>query len=109
MHKERLEQMVTMLRGLPPEKFDISDWHCGTTACAVGHACVSPVFNEQGLELSVWDGPKFGEFDGWSAVREFFELNTVDANYLFDMDKYIQGPLTLAGDVADRIEAFIAA
>jgi hypothetical protein len=58
MNRERLQQMVTMLRGLPPEPkesepgFHLRAWYCRTTACAVGFACMNPVFKEQGL---AWD------------------------------------------------------
>lgn len=112
MHKERLEQMVTMLRNLPEEKFDISGWSCGTTACAVGHACATPVFQAQGLLLRQdFDGvmPAYGESDGWRAVGEFFELDIDDAEHLFYSAMYPNYGCTKPFEVADRIEAFIAA
>ena len=112
MHKERLEQMVVVLRSLPPEKFDISDWQCGTSACAVGHACTSPVFKEQGLGLRYdFDGitPTYGVHYGWSAVEEFFELGMRDAEHLFYVSEYSNRALTKPSEVADRIEAFLTA
>jgi hypothetical protein len=119
MHRERLEQMVVMLRGLPeegPVKFHIGDWFddllsCGTAACAVGHACLNPVFKEQGLGLdkqTIFPNPKFqGEF-GWRAVELFFDIEPANAKYLFLGDEYTHGEETTAVEVADRIESFLA-
>ncbi|MEX3914841.1 hypothetical protein AB4Y43_01150 [Paraburkholderia sp. BR10872] len=107
MHVERLQRMVTMLRGLPEEKFDITNWDCGTAACAVGHACLNPIFNEQGLWLS--DGmPAFQGDESWWAVERFFEIDSVQSGHLFYGPDYPNGDLTTAAEVADRIEAFIA-
>ncbi|MFM0044075.1 hypothetical protein [Paraburkholderia sediminicola] len=113
MHKQRLEQMVTMLRGLPPEgevKFNLEVWNCGTSACAVGHACVSPVFIKQGLK---WDGimrdPVFGGACGWRAVERFFDVIPDDAERLFADWRYTTGGKTTPNQVADRIAEFIGA
>lgn len=115
MNVERLQQMVAMLRGLPPTHhigFDLTDWHCGTAACAVGHACLSPWFQAEGLSLRQdWGGvtPMFGDFDGWEAVEKFFGLSNDDAEHLFYRWKYPKyGVDTTAPEVADRIEQFIA-
>jgi hypothetical protein len=111
MHRERLEQMVVMLRGLPPEKFDIAEWHtpseCGTTACAVGWACVAPVFVKQGLYLHD-QAPAFQTLTGWAAVHQFFELGSHDSHFLFDADWYDRRYSTPAVEVADRVEWFLA-
>lgn len=59
---------------------------CRTTACAVGLACVSGVFADEGLSHS-WSGnamsPSFDGFGGWNAVQSFFDLEPDDAHYLF--------------------------
>lgn len=112
MHKERLEQMVTMLRNLPEEKrakFHIDGWTCGTTACAVGHACFDPWFNEQGLRINEYGAPSFEDETSWWAVEKFFELGEDDAFHLFSGGNYPKEQETTPLDVADRIEAFIAA
>lgn len=112
MNKERLSQMVTMLRNLPEEsdlEFHLADWNCGTSACAVGHACLNPVFNEQGLKGTAWGAPRFNGYTSWDAVHRFFCLSTEDARHLFSDDRYPKGGGTTANQVADRIEAFIAA
>jgi hypothetical protein len=113
MNEERLQQMVTMLRGLPEEKrenFNLTDWNCGTTACAVGWACLDPVFIEQGLTFdSLRIAPEFMGNDGWYAVKTFFDITFDQSRKLFDIGYYEKGAGTGPDEVADRIEAFIAA
>lgn len=113
MHKQRLEQMVTMLRGLPEEKrqnFDLSDWHCGTSACAVGWACRDPAFISQGLRFD-YEGiaPEFMGSEGWNAVKNFFDIGFDQARGLFNYDAYSNGKYATPAQVADRIAEFIAA
>lgn len=118
MNKERLEQMVTMLRTVPKERFNIAFWDCGTAACAVGHACLNPVFQAQGLTIAETG---FGDFvphvkDGgghirrsWDAVNTFFGINDETSTHLFCGHAY-QSATADADDVevtpdmvADRI------
>lgn len=115
MHRERLQQMVTMLRGLPEEKrerFNLVEWDCGTSACAVGHACCDPVFMSQGLTLGrYWDDggyPVFEGKEGWCAVRKFFDLSAGVADLLFSSNSYEAEGDTTPGQVATRIESFLA-
>ncbi|TCG09320.1 hypothetical protein BZM27_05830 [Paraburkholderia steynii] len=114
MNRERLQQMVTMLRNLPEDaiRFDLARWHddensCGTTACAVGHACFNKVFTDQGLKL-VDDVPNFNGYESWDAVEEFFELSGPVSSDLFYSPHYPNGDRTTPGEVADRIEALLA-
>jgi hypothetical protein len=109
MNKERLQQMVTMLRGLPEEnQFNLEIWSCGTSACAVGWACVNPVFIEQGLKRRHTGAPEFKGLTSWDAVEAFFEINLDESEHLFDYGTYPKFCGTGPGEVADRIEAFIA-
>jgi hypothetical protein len=110
MHKERLQQMVTMLRGLPEGKrktFDLDEWQYGTSACAVGYACLDPVFNGQGLRFEGLS-PEFADNRGWDAVTAFFQIDPGDACQLFEISSYSTRGNTTPAQVADRIEAFIA-
>jgi hypothetical protein len=118
MHKERLTQMVAMLRSLPPEglpaqgqervEFDLGSWNCGTSACAVGHACLSPVFTEQGLAYDRITGdPLFEGRVAWPAVERFFDLSPDRAERLFADWRYENGVDTTPEQVATRIEEFI--
>lgn len=109
MNKERLQQMVTMLRRLPPEQFNLSVWHCGTAACAVGHACSDPVFVSQGLSLKHgYDVPAYEGELSWDAVQKFFDLPEGQASHLFYDEEYPDAEKTTADQVADRIEEFLA-
>lgn len=109
MNRERLQQMVTMLRELPEDvtpKFHLRVWNCGTTACAVGHACLYPPFKEQGLAWSeYWGTPTFNGWESWGAVTTFFCLSNDQAEHLFYDASYPEdAENTTALDVADRIE-----
>lgn len=72
---------------------------CGTTACAVGWACSLPEFNKQGLyynsdgditytNLSFEDEWYGSFYEGWRAVRKFFDLDGEAADYLFNVSSY---------------------
>lgn len=97
MRSDRLLKLAAYLDTLPPEKFDLSTWHCGTTGCAVGHACTMPEFRAEGLRLSepvdAFDDslsyyPTYDGLDHWHAVCAFFELTKPESTYLFDMYEY---------------------
>jgi hypothetical protein len=101
--------MVTMLRNLPEEnQFNLESWSCGTSACAVGWACVNPVFIEQGLTRRHTGAPEFKGYTSWDAVEAFFEINATQSEHLFDYETYPKFCGTGPNEVADRIEAFIA-
>ncbi len=108
MNIERLQHLITILQNVKPEAFDLSAWHCGTVACAVGHACLDPVFNRQGLKL--WDAgsgliPCYADNIRWGAVHEFFDLTYNQAQHLFSDSAY-RGAAT-ARYVIARIESLI--
>lgn len=65
---------------------------CGTTACACGYAGLDPWFRQRGFTTLAdggVQGPE-GTF-GWTAVREFFQMNHTKAKFLFDPTSYIEG------------------
>jgi len=112
---ERLKHLVTILRAVPPERFDMGYWECGTVACAVGHACHDPQFRKEGLHLAKVDG--FSQLrpvldlgvrlDGWEAVEGFFGLIEPQAYSLFSLHAY-ESNFPTTDDVIARIEALIA-
>ena len=128
MNKQRLQELVKLLRTVPASKFDLSAWRytpdgvtweqekdlksdehlkdleCGTTGCAVGWACAHKPFQDEGL---VWgEGPMYKGLSSWSATKAFFELYYKQAEHLFDIYSYALDKRT-PEDVADRIEKFI--
>ncbi len=120
MHIERLKHMTKLLRSIPPQNFNLTDWteadegivdtqqaiECGTVCCAVGWACSDPWFIEQGLHWGSYTRPVFGEYCSWSAVEEFFELTEADARHLFDSDCYRTATVK-PNTVANRIYSLI--
>jgi len=85
---------------------------CGTAACAVGLACLSGIFADEGLShYRLDDGgivPIFGDTENWQAVQAFFGLTRKQSHRLFDSDKYeiSKGPIAAAA-VARRIRATV--
>lgn len=94
MNTERLQHLITILRQVPAEDFDMAVWKCGTAACAVGWACLDPAFNEQGLsfampqELPTYASSRGGMCVHWDAVEVFFDLSELQARRLFSWDAY---------------------
>ncbi|HEX8894422.1 MAG TPA: hypothetical protein VF783_13920 [Terriglobales bacterium] len=112
MNKERLTQLSTLLRELSPTNpvgFDQTRWYCGTSADAIGHACLSRLFTDQGLRLQHngfdWE-PTYEGMGGWEAVEAFFELSSAEAERLFY--EYPNPVDTTPADVADRIDELLA-
>ena len=121
MHTHRLTTLAKFLRTVPEKKFDLTSWRdshrttddelrdptCNTAACAVGWACSLPEFKAEGLGFKGGPYQSHGELGntyGWPAVREFFFLDSEQANYLFDFSSYERNNAT---DVADRIDKFV--
>jgi hypothetical protein len=129
MNRERLERMATLLEGyrnVNAPRFDLQNWGGSatqrrgflwlrrrTTACAVGLACGSGIFAEDGLSYNEdEDGgltPMFGGVEGWNAVKSFFDLNQVQAVRLFAEHSYdVTEGEAAAQAVAKRICQMIA-
>jgi hypothetical protein len=99
---------------LPEEVPTVS---CGTTACAVGLACVSGAFKRSGLTYRI-DGfglmpflDKSETISGWKAVDVFFDLTERESSFLFIPEYYPFDKRTGAkGEryVAKRIRNFVA-
>lgn len=83
---------------------------CGYSACAVGHACLMPEFQEQGLHFSPYAAGRWNPvFDGESgmfAVELFFDIDTDIAEKLFTSDGYGRREAT-PKRVAKKIRKFI--
>jgi hypothetical protein len=131
MNKRRLLKLAKLLeddaRNKKGVKFDLGDWgetktekpelSCGTTACAIGLACISGAFKKQGFTYSDgfirsgWIAPVYRDANEWGAVCDFFELNLSDAHSLFLDTSYPNKLRTGAAAeraVAKRIRDFVA-
>lgn len=132
MNHERLERLAVILdeyrdNGAP--RFDLQSWGatktqrggllwlrqhtCGTAACAVGLACGSGIFKDEGLTYNSDEKggltPIFGELEGWSAAKSFFDLDQEQAVRLFAEHSYdVTEGEAAAKAVATRIREMIA-
>lgn len=119
MHIERLLKLASLLDANADNptgvKFSLHTWgeidqldfektpegniplDCGTTACAIGLACISGAFADDGLTFRLTSkshgmgnnfSPLYQEHREFAAVREFFGLKFEDAHYLFLDDSY---------------------
>lgn len=146
MHKRRLLKLADLLEADAKNKkgikFDLSTWaapsdsnwmsrtfdkkldtvpvDCGTTACAVGLACISGAFKRAGLTHAYrrpWVGsgwmlqPKFDGSKDFKAVQKLFEINQQSAEFLFSASEYPDDKTEGAKAerfVAKRIRDFVA-
>lgn len=142
MHKERLLKLAALLEADAENpkgvKFDLSRWgyqpdlpedvtpdhvpaSCGTTACAIGLACTSGAFKEEGFTGRLYsraDGegnnivPAYDGKLAFDAVSLFFELTHGQAHRLFTDGAYAiadrQGAIGERA-VARRIREFVGA
>ena len=116
MNIEALNQMIRVLESVKPYEFDLQNWHCGSYACAIGHACNDQWFIDRGLSLHSVYSEKYPVFkksnaeqsSGWLAVGQFFDLNRNQAVYLFDVWSYPEKSLAKPSDVIERIKELIA-
>jgi hypothetical protein len=106
MNCERLERLAILLEGYRASNapcFDLQSWGesklqrrgflwlrqhpCNTAACAVGLACGSGIFAEDGLSYDQDKNggltPMFRGVQGWNAVKSFFDLDQIQVVRLF--------------------------
>jgi hypothetical protein len=133
MNRESLKRLAVLLEGCRDNdvtRFDLEKWgkfenrragflwldqrSCNTAACAVGLACGSGIFAEDGLsyevdEINMELTPLFRDLEGWSAVKSFFDLDQGQAVELFAAHSYecTEGEVA-AQAVAARIRKMIA-
>jgi hypothetical protein len=133
MNRERLERLAILLEGYRDAnapRFDLQSWGvsetqrggflwlgrhaCNTAACAVGLACGSGIFAEDGLccdaDKSGSLTPMYRGREGWNAVKSFFDLDQVRAVRLFAEHSYdVTEGEAAARAVAARIRHAIVA
>jgi hypothetical protein len=133
MNRERLKRLAVLLEGYRDNgvtRFDLQNWgkfesqragflwlhqrSCNTAACAVGLACDSGIFAEDGLSYELDKTnmeltPLFRDLEGWTAVKSFFDLDQVQAVKLFAQHSYeLTEGEAAARAVAARIRKMIA-
>lgn len=124
MNTQRLQHLITILENVPEEKFDLKNWACGATACAIGHAALDPVFVAEGFKLQaeqldadfprvaypIFDLSAGCRFDGFEAVHVFFDLTPDQASDLFMSWAYFDRGIAKPQpqDVIHRIRELLA-
>lgn len=113
MNRARLEMTAALLERLavkpnPELGFDLGSWHCGTSACAVGHAMLDTAHQLEGLHADAYMAPEYGSRRGFRAVCEFYGLNNDTANFLFCVDEYPDDERCSPAAVAARIRILLA-
>lgn len=112
MNREQGERMLALadyLESVPEANFDMGAWHitwqgaarvyqgpeCGTVACAMGHACDMPLFQDLGLRLTrtlVTDRETYADVgiegrddvrDGYEAAEVLFGITDAQSQDLF--------------------------
>ena len=94
------------------KEFDMCDWSCESSACAVGHAYhFLPSWREAGLEMvsrtDLRTRPKFNGETDFEAVATFLGISLLESQALFDPDFYNGADGTIPWEVACRIYAFL--
>lgn len=100
------------------DKPKVTTVDCGTTACAIGLACISGVFKKGGLSARLTTGagnggnhilPVYGRRNGFNAVETFFAITSRASKFLFTDADY---PETTGAKgeraVAKRIRDFVS-
>jgi hypothetical protein len=106
--RERLQHLAEMLenweetkKATKVDKFDIRHWYryaledCGTVACAGGMAARHPLFQAEGLTLSHYNAPKYGERGPNASLEKFFGLSEAEEVYIFHSYSYKAINITL--------------
>lgn len=99
-----------------PEEFDMREWkqirRCGTVACAIGHACSLPEFQEAGIKLETHREderirvPVYKNYRNVEAVGMCLGISVSEATLLFTPHGYDGSPI-LPQVVAKKIRNFI--
>lgn len=118
IHVDRLLRLAEFLDRVPENRFDFSRWigegwegdpaMCGTTACAIGHACFMPEFRKLGATLNRFGLPSLvGDpySDASDVGSEIFGLDREEFSSLFVPGYGLDDDAT-AAQVAARIREF---
>lgn len=90
---------------------EITNYRCGTSACAVGWACLDPWFNERGLKSIDKCGQPCPFVENTShdlplfMLADFFDISHYDVADLFLMNRYLKSPKPY--EVARRIRNLV--
>ena len=69
--KSRRESAAALWESIPHDQFDMTDWHCGTTACALGWLALK---EHDGWKLNYCGGVSWGKYSYYTAAEKYFDL-----------------------------------
>lgn len=117
MNTTNLQTVVDMLKSMPNEKIDLSQWAspCGTVMCVCGEVAHRGLIDGFTLDNDFpLDGVYAVKYDGmcsWPAVCLAFDIDVFTAKFLFSPEGYSKSPCVgdsvLTSDIIKRIETFI--
>lgn len=119
-HKKRLLKLAKFLLTVPEEQFNMKNWAlkekngkpaCGTVACACGWATTIPSFRKAGFRLVGTEFRPDLEYKGsyqFYAAAKFFDITTIEAEYLFHPCSYGGNYNPKIKTVSNRIKKFVA-
>jgi hypothetical protein len=96
---ERLNKLIEVVqlhvgkRGKPVQlngvsrKWNMDTWDCGTSACALGSAALTPWFRRRGLTIKDYTPSCKGE-NGLFAAVNFFGISYTEADSIFSPSHY---------------------
>lgn len=95
MNEERLLKLADYLETVPERAFNMAAWRdeCGTSGCALGHACEIPEFAAIGLKIEFCRKariymPVLNGSHGYAAAEALFGIDGDEAEYLFNPWRY---------------------
>lgn len=104
----RLNHLITVLRTVSSDRFNMNSWRCGTSACAAGWATKDPLFKAQGFRYSIRNCDiTYHSSVGIKACSEFFQIPIHHALYLFSPLSYAHGRRLPPLDVIAHIQAVL--
>jgi hypothetical protein len=122
-HRRELKQLALGLLTVPPEKFDMNYWgkgtlntrnkefDCGFAGCAIGW--MKKLVPRTKLQFDKLSYCPFlfvesREIRGFHAIAAYFEIDTIDARYLFGYESYkpaeICNPVVVANRILEYLE-----
>lgn len=127
MNIEAMQQLVRVLKAVPPEHFDMQEvvrlgtpftgvatpqvlHTCGSAACAIGYAAADPWFQERGLSMDFY-GSRFSGADETRAA-EILGISEIELDLIFVADHPLVDHKPLSDikpqDMVAVVEAMIA-
>lgn len=117
MNVKNLQIVIDMLKSMPNETIDLSQWAspCGTVMCVCGevaHRGLIPGFELHNEFPQDGASVKYNGMLSWAAVAEVFDFEVHDAKSLFSAHEYqsffLKFDIVKTSDIIEKLEDFIS-